>query len=84
MMHLLSIWPVHFIPYYDSNNLKLKLNMMLIQLEQAVDRVMVPLNRAHQCNHTCLDGEALIRFIVMPLAGASNQGRLSARATLAR
>ena len=31
----------------------------------------VPPNRAHQCNHTCLDGEALMRSIVMPLAGAS-------------
>ena len=29
-----------------------------------------------QCNHICLYGKALMRSIVMSLAGASNEGRL--------
>ena len=43
----------------------------------------VPLNRANQCNHICFYGKALMRSIVMPLAGASNEVRLCAGATLA-
>ena len=37
-----------------------------------------------QCNHICQYGTALIRSIVTPLAGASNERRLWARATLIR
>ena len=37
-----------------------------------------------QCNHICLYGKALMRSIVVPLAGASNEGRLWACGTLAR
>ena len=37
-----------------------------------------------QCNHICRYGTALIRSIVTPLAGASNERRLWARATLIR
>ena len=37
-----------------------------------------------QCNHICLYGKALMWFIVVPLAGASNEGRLWACSTLAR
>ena len=37
-----------------------------------------------KCSHTYLYGEVLTRSIVMPLAGASNEGRLCAGATLAR
>ena len=37
-----------------------------------------------QCNHICWYGTALMRSIVVPLAGASNEGRLWARATLIR
>ena len=31
-----------------------KLNLMIIELEHKVGRVMVPLNRADKCNHICL------------------------------
>ena len=31
-----------------------KSNLMLIELEHKVDRVMVPLNCADKCNHICL------------------------------
>ena len=37
-----------------------------------------------QCNHICQYGTALIRSIVVPLAGASNKGRLWVCGTLAR
>ena len=37
-----------------------------------------------QCNHICHYGTALMRSIVVPLAGASNKGRLWARPTLIR
>ena len=37
-----------------------------------------------QCNHICRYGMALMRSIVVPLTGASNVGRLWARATLIR
>ena len=37
-----------------------------------------------QCNHICQYGTALMRSIVVPLSGASNEGRLWARATLIR
>jgi hypothetical protein len=37
-----------------------------------------------QCNHICLYGKALMQSIDMSLAGASNEGRLWARATLIR
>ena len=37
-----------------------------------------------QCNHICRNGTTLMRSIVMHLAGASNEGRLWARATLIR
>ena len=37
-----------------------------------------------QCNHVCLSGKALMQSIVVPLAGASNEGRLWACVTLAR
>ena len=40
-----------------------KLNLMLIELEHKVDRVMVPLNRADQCNHICLYGKAVSRAL---------------------
>ena len=68
--------------YYGSSYFYFKLNLMIIQLEHNVDRVMVPLNRASQCNHICLYGKAFIRSIVMPLVGASNEGRLWACGTL--
>ena len=62
-----------------------KLNLIIIQLEYNVDRVMVPLNHVFpQCDHIYLYGEVLIRSVVMPLAGASNDGRLWACCTLAR
>ena len=37
-----------------------------------------------QCNHICLYGKAFIRSVVMPLVGASNEGRLWACVTLAQ
>ena len=37
-----------------------------------------------QCNHICRYGTALMRSIAVPLAGASHEGRLWARATLIR
>ena len=46
--------------------------------------VMVPPYRSVQCNHAYLYGKVLTGSIVMPLAGASNKGRLWACATLAR
>ena len=79
-MHIM----VYFIAYYGSSKFHFKLNMIIIQLEHVVDRVMVPPDRASQCNHFCLYGKALILSTVMPLAGASNEGRLCACATLAR
>ena len=43
---------------------------------------MVPQYRADQCNHACLYGKVLTGSIVMPLAGASNKGRLWVCTTL--
>ena len=37
-----------------------------------------------QCNHICRYGTDLMRSIVVPLAGASKEGRLWVRATLIR
>lgn len=37
-----------------------------------------------QCNHICRYGTALMQSIVVPLTGASNEGRLWAHATLIR
>ena len=45
---------------------------------------MVPPYRADQCNHIYLYGEVLPGSIVMPLVGASNEGRSWACATLIR
>ena len=88
IMHSLLIFilsrPMHLIAYYGSNHFFFQVKPDLNPTWTTVDRVMVPPNQAHQCNHTCLDGEALMRSIVMPLAGASNEGRLCARATLIR
>ena len=61
-----------------------KLYLMLIELEHKVDRVMVPLNRADQCNHAYRYGTVLTGSIVVPLTSASNEGRLWACCTLAR
>ena len=44
--------------YSDSSIFIFKLNLMIIELEHKVGRVMVPLNRADECNHICLYGEA--------------------------
>ena len=44
--------------------------------------VMVPPYRADQCNHAYRYGMVLTGSIAVPLAGASNEGRLWARATL--
>ena len=41
-MHMLLL---HFMSYYDTGYLQFKLNLIIIQLEYIVDRVMVPLNR---------------------------------------
>ena len=49
-----------------------------------LDRVIVPPNRAHQCNHICLYGKALAWSIVLPLIGTTKKGGLCMRATLAR
>ena len=70
--------------YCDSRLFHFKLNLMLIQLEYNVDRIMVPLNQASQCNHICLYGKVVIWSVVMSLVGASNEGRLWACGTLAR
>ena len=79
-MHIIAF----FMAYYGSNRFNFKLNMTIIQLENVVDRVMVPPNRASQCNPICLYGKDLIWSVAMPLAGAANEGRLSACAALAR
>ena len=71
--------------YHDTGYFHFKLNLIIIQLEHIVDPVMVPLNRDFpQCNHICLCGKAFIRSVIMPLVGASNEGRLWACVTLAR
>ena len=41
-MHMLVL---HFMAYYDTSYLHLKLNLIITQLEYIVDQVMVPLNR---------------------------------------
>ena len=60
-----------------------KVNLIIIQLEHIVDRVMVPLNRVFPMQPHFPLGKAFIRFVVMPLVGASNEGRLWACGTLA-
>ena len=72
-----------FMAYHGSSRFYITLNMTIIQLEHVVDRVMVPPNQASQCNHICLYGKALIWYVVMPLTGASNEGRLCTGTTLA-
>ena len=39
---------------YGDSSILFQVNLLLIELEHRVDRVMVPLNRADQCNHSCL------------------------------
>ena len=41
-MHMLVL---HFMAYYDTGYFQFKLNMIIIQLEFIIDRVMVQLNR---------------------------------------
>ena len=49
---------LHFMAYYDTGYFHFKLNLIITQLEHIVRQVMVPLNRADECNHSCLYGEA--------------------------
>ena len=69
--------------YHDTGYFHLKLNLIITQLEHIVDRVMVPLNRVFLGNYIRLYGKAFIRSVVIPLVGASNEGRLWACGTLA-
>lgn len=70
---------------HDLDDFIFKLNLIIIELECNVDQVMVPLNQGFpQCDHIYLYGEVLIRSVVMPLAGASNEGMLWACCTLVR
>ena len=75
---------LHLMAYYDTRYFQFKLNLIITQLEYIVDRVMVPLNRVFLVQPHLLLWEGFIRSIVMPLVGASNEGRLWACGTLAR
>ena len=70
--------------YYDSASFAFEFNRTLIKLEHLLPESLCHRIELFQCNHIRRYGTALTRSIVMPLAGASNEGRLWVRATLIR
>ena len=60
------------------------MNVIFLGINSVIKLVRCHRTGLFQCNHICRYRTALMRSIVVPLAGASNEGRLWACGTLSR